>query len=83
MLKAPNRQNATISVLKRTMTAVNWINEITYQINEKLSIHCDIQKVLWWGTWLAQSVEHATLGLGVVSSSLTLGIGIEKICLKN
>ena len=26
-----------------------------------------------WGTWLAQSVEHETLNLGVVSSGLTLG----------
>ena len=27
-----------------------------------------------WGTWLVQSVEHAPLDLGVMSSSLTLGI---------
>ena len=29
-----------------------------------------------WGTWLAQSIEHVTLDLGVVSSSPTLGIEI-------
>ena len=28
------------------------------------------------GTWLAQSVEHATLDLGVVSASPTLGVEI-------
>ena len=28
------------------------------------------------GAWLAQSVEHAALGLGVVSSSPILGIGL-------
>ena len=28
------------------------------------------------GTWLAQSVKHATLDLGVVSSSPTLGVQI-------
>ena len=31
---------------------------------------------LIWGTWLAQSVEHANLDLRVVSSSPTLGIEI-------
>ena len=31
------------------------------------------------GTWLAQSVEHATLDLGVVSSSLMFGGEIKKI----
>ena len=29
-----------------------------------------------WGAWLAQSVEHATLDLEVVSSSSTLGVEI-------
>ena len=29
---------------------------------------------IWWGTWLAQSVEHRTLDLRVMSSSLMLGI---------
>jgi len=29
-----------------------------------------------WGAWLAQSVEHMTLDLGVVSSSPTLGLDI-------
>ena len=27
-----------------------------------------------WGAWLAQSVKHMTLDLGVVSSSPTLGV---------
>jgi len=31
-----------------------------------------------WGAWLTQSVEHATLHLGVVSSSPTLGVEILK-----
>ena len=30
----------------------------------------------WWGTWLAQSVEHVTLDLGVVSSNPMLGTEI-------
>lgn len=30
---------------------------------------------MFWGTLLAQSVEHRTLDLGVVSSGYTLGIG--------
>ena len=30
----------------------------------------------WRGAWLAQSVEHGTLGLEVVSSSSTLGVEI-------
>ena len=29
-----------------------------------------------WGTWLAQSEEQASLDLGVMSSSLTLGVEI-------
>ena len=29
-----------------------------------------------WGTWLAQSVEHVTLDLRVVSSCPTLGVKI-------
>ena len=29
-----------------------------------------------WGVWLAQSVEHVTLDLGVVSSSPTLDVEI-------
>ena len=28
------------------------------------------------GTWLAQSIEHVTLDLGVMSSSPTLGVEI-------
>ena len=28
---------------------------------------------MYWGTCLAQSVEHATLDLGIVNSSPTLG----------
>ena len=34
----------------------------------------DLQAWLWGGAWLAQSVEHATLGLGVMSSSPMLDI---------
>lgn len=30
----------------------------------------------FWGAWLAASVEHATLDLGVVRSSSTLGVEI-------
>ena len=33
-------------------------------------------KIVFQGTWLAQSVEHATLNLGVVSLSSTLGVKI-------
>ena len=35
-----------------------------------------VKKRAKWDTWLAQSVEHATLDLGAVSLSLTLGIEI-------
>jgi len=33
-----------------------------------------ILKILHWGFWLAQSVKHAALDLGVVSSSPTLDV---------
>ena len=35
-----------------------------------------VKESLYWGAWLAQSVGHATLGLGVVSSSPALGVEI-------
>ena len=41
-------------------------------INSCLEIRTHINR----GTWLAQSVEHATLDLGVVTSSPTLGVEI-------
>ena len=41
-------------------------------INSSLEIRTHINR----GTWLAQSVEHATLDLGVVSSSPALGAEI-------
>ena len=34
------------------------------------------KKTIWRGAWLAQSVEHVTLDLRVVSASPTLGIEI-------
>lgn len=35
--------------------------------------HGDIKKISGWGSWLAQSVEHVTPDVGVVSSSPMLG----------
>ena len=32
--------------------------------------------IFLWGTWLAQSVEHATLDLGILSLSPMLGVEI-------
>ena len=39
---------------------------------------CGIKKNSIWDTWLAQLEEHATLDLGVVSSSPTLSVEITK-----
>ena len=35
-----------------------------------------IKKIKFWAIWLADLEEHATLDLGVVSSSPTLGVEI-------
>ena len=35
-----------------------------------------LKNISVWGAWLVQLVEHEILGLGVVSSSPTLGIDI-------
>jgi len=40
----------------------------------RIAFHRNIKE--YWGAWLAQSVEHTTLDLGVVSSSPTLGVEV-------
>ena len=35
-----------------------------------------VKKVIDWDAWVAQSIEHATPDLRVVSLSLTLGVEI-------
>ena len=48
-----------------------------YYLEHHYSHHWEyIKKIIWWGTWLAQSEEHMSLDLRVVSSSPMLGVEI-------
>ena len=49
---------------------------VTLSISYFSGEEIEAQNVQSCGTWLAHSVEHATLDLGVVSSSPTLGVEI-------
>lgn len=52
---------------------------LTIMIPSHIHLHTNVhifKRLYLWGGWLAQSGEHATLGLGVLSSSPMLGVAI-------
>ena len=62
--------------VEKTQMSVNrWIDQPN-MVNTHHGILFILYRMKFWGTWLAQLVEHETLDLGVVSSSSMLDVEI-------